>query len=71
MMVMVEIAAQLVNILRLNPQLLKAFSTKKSHLCHFQFSLAFHFFPLKTFLTIANYLRNETGLVIVSVALQY
>lgn len=39
------------------------------HLCHFQFSLNFYFCPLKTFLTIANYLRNETGLMIVSVAL--
>lgn len=66
---MVKRATQLANILRPNIQLLKAFLTKKCHLCHFQFSLDFYFCPLKTFLMIANYLRNGTKLVIISVAL--
>lgn len=66
---MVEKATQLTNILRRNLQLLKAFLIKKCYLCHFQFSLDFYFHPLKTFLMIANYLRNETGVVIISVAL--
>lgn len=64
---MVETAAQLANILRLNLQLLKAFFGEKMPFVSLPIFTWFYFCPVKTFLTIANYLRNETELVIVSV----
>jgi hypothetical protein len=67
-LVMGAIAAQLANILRLNPQLLKAFPKKMCHCVIFNFHLIYTLCPFKIFLTIANYLRNQTGLVIISVA---
>lgn len=53
-----SIAAQLANIFRLNPQLLKAFLKKMCHCVIFSFHLIFTLCPFKILLSIANYLRN-------------